>query len=169
MRNPLPVDSSRAFPFGRCRSIFFLLRNELIAHLQSPMPRSEPIALVRGYRNRRPAGMLLLMLVGLAFIFGGAWWGDRLPSHAAEILIPARRSLANSAVCDRRVRVTTRLPYLPPNSPRKNPSRWDRASSQAGSLPATRIATPRDSMSGVRQFLSFWLRTLTSVGNARLA
>jgi hypothetical protein len=45
------------------------------------------IALVRGYRNHRSSRVLLLMLVGLAFIFGGAWWGDRLPSHAVEVLV----------------------------------------------------------------------------------
>jgi uncharacterized membrane protein YfcA len=43
------------------------------------------IALVKGYRNHRRARVPLLMLTGLAFIFGGAWFGDRLPSHAAEI------------------------------------------------------------------------------------
>jgi hypothetical protein len=41
--------------------------------------------------------------------------------------------------------------YLPPKSPRKNPSKWDRASSEAGSLPAT--------LSGVRQSLSRLLVT----------
>jgi len=44
-------------------------------------------ALVRGYRNHRSSRVLLLMLVGLAFIFGGAWWGDRLPSHSVEVLV----------------------------------------------------------------------------------
>jgi hypothetical protein len=27
------------------------------------------------------------MVVGLAFIFGGAYWGDRLPSHVAEVVV----------------------------------------------------------------------------------
>ena len=45
------------------------------------------VALVRGYRNHRSSCVLLLMVVGLAFIFGGAWWGDRLPPHSAEVLV----------------------------------------------------------------------------------
>jgi hypothetical protein len=45
------------------------------------------IALVRGYRRHRSPRVLVLMIVGLAFIFGGAYWGDHLPSHAAEILV----------------------------------------------------------------------------------
>jgi hypothetical protein len=27
------------------------------------------------------------MVVGLVFIFGGAWWGDHLPSHSAEVFV----------------------------------------------------------------------------------
>jgi len=45
------------------------------------------IALVRGFRRHRSSRVLALMVVGLAFIFGGAYWGDRLPSHAAEVLV----------------------------------------------------------------------------------
>jgi len=45
------------------------------------------IALVRGYRRHRSPRILVLMIVGLAFIFGGAYWGDHLPSHAAEVLV----------------------------------------------------------------------------------
>lgn len=45
------------------------------------------IAVVKGYRNHRSSRVLVLMLVGLAFIFGGAYWGDHLPSHAAEVLV----------------------------------------------------------------------------------
>ena len=43
------------------------------------------IALVKGYRSHRKARVPLLMAAGLALIFGGAWWGDRLPSHAVEV------------------------------------------------------------------------------------
>ena len=33
------------------------------------------LALVKGYRNHRTKCVLLLMAIGLAFIFGGAWYG----------------------------------------------------------------------------------------------
>jgi hypothetical protein len=45
------------------------------------------IALVKGYRNHRHLRVLFLMLAGLACIFGGAYWGDHLPSHTAEVLV----------------------------------------------------------------------------------
>jgi|ERR1700691_329433 hypothetical protein len=45
------------------------------------------IALVKGYRKHRSSRVLWLMLAGLGIIFGGAWWGDRLPSHTTEILV----------------------------------------------------------------------------------
>jgi hypothetical protein len=45
------------------------------------------IALLCGYRKHRRLRIPLLMAVGLGFIFAGAWWGDRLPSHAAEIAV----------------------------------------------------------------------------------
>ena len=45
------------------------------------------LALVKGYRNHRRKCVPLLMAIGLAFIFGGAWYGDHLPSHAAEVAI----------------------------------------------------------------------------------
>lgn len=45
------------------------------------------IALVKGYRRHRSWRVLLHMVIGLTFIFGGAWWGDRLPTHAAEVFI----------------------------------------------------------------------------------
>jgi hypothetical protein len=45
------------------------------------------IALVKGYRTHRSSRVLFLMATGLAFIFGGAYWGDRLPSHAAEVFV----------------------------------------------------------------------------------
>ena len=44
-------------------------------------------ALVKGYRSHRSSRVLVCMVVGLTFIFGGAYWGDRLPSHAAEVLV----------------------------------------------------------------------------------
>jgi peptidoglycan/LPS O-acetylase OafA/YrhL len=45
------------------------------------------IALVRGYRRHRSLRVLVLMVVGLVFIFAGAYWGNRLPSHAAEVIV----------------------------------------------------------------------------------
>jgi hypothetical protein len=45
------------------------------------------IALLKGYRQHRSSRVLSLMVVGLTFIFGGAWWGEHLPSHAAEVFV----------------------------------------------------------------------------------
>ncbi len=45
------------------------------------------IALVKGYHLHRRRWVLGLMATGLTLIFGGAYWGDRLPSHAAEVLV----------------------------------------------------------------------------------
>ena len=45
------------------------------------------IALVKGYRRHRSLRVLVLMIVGLALIFGGASYGDHLPSHTAEVLV----------------------------------------------------------------------------------
>src|SRR6202521_4329336 len=45
------------------------------------------IALVRGYRTHHSSRVLVLMVIGLVFIFGGAYWGDRLPSHTTEVVV----------------------------------------------------------------------------------
>lgn len=45
------------------------------------------LALVRGYRSHRSLRVLLVMITGLACIFAGAYWGDRLPSHRIEVLV----------------------------------------------------------------------------------
>jgi hypothetical protein len=45
------------------------------------------IALFYGYRKHRRVRIPLLMAIGLGFIFAGAWWGDRLPSHRAEVAV----------------------------------------------------------------------------------
>jgi uncharacterized membrane protein YfcA len=45
------------------------------------------IALLKGYRKHRSSRVLVLMAVGLAFIFGGAYWGNHLPSHTVEVLV----------------------------------------------------------------------------------
>jgi uncharacterized membrane protein YfcA len=44
-------------------------------------------AIVTGYRKHRHRRVLFLMSAGLAFIFAGAYLGDRLPSHIAEIAV----------------------------------------------------------------------------------
>jgi hypothetical protein len=44
-------------------------------------------AIMGGYRKHGRARVLLLMGCGLLFIFAGAYWGDRLPSHAAEVAV----------------------------------------------------------------------------------
>jgi uncharacterized membrane protein YfcA len=45
------------------------------------------VALIAGFRKHRHTLVLLLMVVGLGCIACGAWFGDRLPVHAAEVLI----------------------------------------------------------------------------------
>ena len=44
-------------------------------------------AIIGGYRRHRRSRVLLLLGSGLSLIFGGAYWGDRLPSHPAEIAV----------------------------------------------------------------------------------
>lgn len=44
-------------------------------------------AIVSGYRKHRRRRVLLLMSTGLSFIFAGAYLGDRLPSHIAEVAV----------------------------------------------------------------------------------
>jgi hypothetical protein len=45
------------------------------------------LALIKGYRRHRRLRVVLFMGVGLSSIFAGAYWGDLLPSHAAEVVI----------------------------------------------------------------------------------
>jgi MerC mercury resistance protein len=45
------------------------------------------IALLIGFRKHRRVRILFLMIGGLGFISGSAWFGDRLPSHAYEVAI----------------------------------------------------------------------------------
>ncbi len=45
------------------------------------------LAIVTGYRRHRRPMVLVLMAAGLGFIFAGAFFGDRLPSHWLEVLV----------------------------------------------------------------------------------
>jgi len=45
------------------------------------------LALVKGYRSHRHLRVLFLMIAGLICIFAGAYWGNHLPSHKAEVLV----------------------------------------------------------------------------------
>jgi hypothetical protein len=45
------------------------------------------LALIKGYRTHRRLRILFMMAVGLGCIFSGAYWGDHLPSHLAEVLV----------------------------------------------------------------------------------
>jgi hypothetical protein len=45
------------------------------------------IALLRGVKKHRRVRVLALMGFGLGCIWGTAWYGERLPSHAVEIAI----------------------------------------------------------------------------------
>jgi uncharacterized membrane protein YfcA len=51
------------------------------------------IALLRGYRAHRRRTVIYLMAAGLAAIFCGAFLGDRLPGHWAEVGITFLGSL----------------------------------------------------------------------------
>jgi len=45
------------------------------------------IALVKGFRTHGRRRILGLMALGLGFIFAGAFFGDRLPSHGYEVAV----------------------------------------------------------------------------------
>jgi hypothetical protein len=45
------------------------------------------IALVKGFRTHGRRRILGLMVLGLGFIFAGAFYGDRLPSHGYEVAV----------------------------------------------------------------------------------
>lgn len=45
------------------------------------------LALGTGYRKHKQRSILALMAVGLALIFTGAFYGDRLPSHWYEVVV----------------------------------------------------------------------------------
>jgi len=42
-------------------------------------------AIIGGYRRHRRSRVLFMMCTGLCFIFAGAYYGDHLPSHLAEV------------------------------------------------------------------------------------
>lgn len=45
------------------------------------------LALVSGFRRHRRRRVLLLMVSGVGLIAATAWWGDRLPTHMAEVAV----------------------------------------------------------------------------------
>ncbi|HEX4650551.1 MAG TPA: MerC domain-containing protein [Granulicella sp.] len=45
------------------------------------------LALGTGYRRHKQRSILVLMAVGLAFIFFGAYFGDSLPNHWCEVAV----------------------------------------------------------------------------------
>ena len=45
------------------------------------------IALVKGFRTHGRRRILGLMVLGLGFIFAGAFYGDHLPSHGNEVAV----------------------------------------------------------------------------------
>jgi uncharacterized membrane protein YfcA len=45
------------------------------------------VATLFGYRRHRRSRILLLMSCGLLLIFAGAYFGNRLPSHLAEVAV----------------------------------------------------------------------------------
>lgn len=66
------------------------------------------LAIVRGVRMHGRLRVVALMAGGLACIWGTAWWGDRLPSHAVEVslttlgsvLMIAAHRLNHTFCCD---------------------------------------------------------------------
>jgi|SRR5579862_2718254 len=50
-------------------------------------------AIVSGYRKHRRPRVLVLMGAGLSCIFLGAYFGDHLPSHVAEVLVTMMGSI----------------------------------------------------------------------------
>jgi len=51
------------------------------------------IALIKGFRTHGRRRILGLMALGLGFIFAGAFYGDRLPSHGYEVVVTMTGSL----------------------------------------------------------------------------
>ena len=51
------------------------------------------IALIAGYRRHRRRRIPGLMMLGLAFIFVGAFYGDRLPAHGYEVAVTMTGSI----------------------------------------------------------------------------
>jgi uncharacterized membrane protein YfcA len=51
------------------------------------------LSLLIGYRKHKRLSVLFLMAAGLLAIFAGAFYGDRLPSHWAEVLVTLSGSL----------------------------------------------------------------------------
>jgi heme A synthase len=45
------------------------------------------IALVKGFRTHGRRRILVLMALGLGFIFAGAFFGGRMPSHGCEVAV----------------------------------------------------------------------------------
>ena len=45
------------------------------------------LAFIQGYRLHRKRIVPSLMAIGISLIFFAAWWGDRFPTHAAEVLV----------------------------------------------------------------------------------
>ncbi len=51
------------------------------------------VALINGFRTHGRRRILVLMAMGLACIFFGAFWSDLLPSHRYEVLVTLTGSL----------------------------------------------------------------------------
>jgi hypothetical protein len=51
------------------------------------------IALAKGFRTHGRRRILGIMATGLAFIFAGAFYGDRLPSHGYEVAVTMTGSI----------------------------------------------------------------------------
>jgi len=51
------------------------------------------LSLLLGYRKHGRSSVLVLMALGLSAIFAGAFFGDQLPSHWAEVLVTLSGSI----------------------------------------------------------------------------
>ncbi len=45
------------------------------------------LAFISGYRKHRKLRVPVFMAIGIGLIFAAAWWGDRFPSHWAEVSV----------------------------------------------------------------------------------
>ena len=66
---------------------FFPLKKHMHRALAISVILFGATALISGFRRHRRILVPMLVAAGLGCVAGGAWFGDRLPSHAVEIAI----------------------------------------------------------------------------------
>ena len=76
----------RCLAFGS-RGALFPVREKVHRVLAVVVAGLGCFAILAGYRRHRRIRVLLLLGGGLALIFAGAYFGNRLPSHLAEVAV----------------------------------------------------------------------------------